>query len=63
MSRWIPKNERPPAAKDADKQGCVLVWHRYNHVMVMIWQHAAENSYVLAWMPTPEAPDLLDNVG
>ena len=55
---WIRKAVRLPTAADADKQGCVLVWHDYNHVMVLIWQHAAENRYVQAWMPTPEGPTL-----
>ena len=56
---WISKAERPPAAEDADAQGCVLVWHQYNHVMVMIWQHALENRFVLAWMHVPPMPEFV----
>ena len=57
MMRWIDKRERMPAPEDADEQGCVLAWHRYQGAMVLnVHNMVNYGSYVTHWMRTPAPP-------
>lgn len=57
MGKWIDKKERMPQEKDADKQSCVIVWHKYQGAMVTGWMRARDSEFITHWMPTPEGPD------
>lgn len=59
--KWIRMRQRRPTAEDCDHNGCVLVWHIYNGAMVYEWRNAIENQLIVAWMPTPKAPEWLGN--
>ena len=61
MNDWVKPSERTPTALDADVQGCIIVWHKYNGCMLMNWHLAWNNPYVLAWMPTLDKPAWLNN--
>lgn len=54
---WIDKRIRPPTAGDADHAGCILVWHRYQGVMVSDWRNAIQNRYITHWMIPPSGPN------
>jgi hypothetical protein len=53
---WISALERPPKPEDGDPQGCVLIWHRFQGVMVTGWHNIPRNRFITHWMPTPKAP-------
>lgn len=54
--RWIEVQDQPPTQQDADVQGCVIVWHIYNGVMVMKWHLVAKHSTVTHWRHMPDPP-------
>ena len=54
---WISSRESAPTAEDADAQGCVVVWHAYNGVMVAQWRQVAESVYFTHWMRPPGPPE------
>ena len=55
--RWIDKRERMPTEADADGQGCVLAWHRYQGVVILNVHNVIDyGSYVTHWMKTPAKP-------
>lgn len=57
MNGWIQMTVRMPTVEDADEYGCVLVWHRYNGVMVLHVQNVQNfGGFITDWMPTPAAP-------
>ena len=57
VMRWIDKREHMPTEADADDQGCVLAWHRYQGVVVLNVHNVANyGSYVTHWMKTPAKP-------
>lgn len=56
---WVPVTDTMPTESDADQQGCVEVWHVYNHVMIMHHSQVALNSFVVAWRRTPRPPQFL----
>lgn len=53
---WVPVEERMPKAEDADKEGCVIVWHAYQGAMITGWRRVAENRFISHWTHTPPAP-------
>lgn len=48
---WLCKRERPPAADDADENGRVMVWHRYQYGMLYVWDGVCRNRFITHWMP------------
>ena len=56
MSGWTRIEDRKPTAKDTDAQGCVLVWHEMNGVMLTGYQNATGSRYMTHWMRVPEGP-------
>lgn len=48
---WFCKKERPPAVDDADENGRVLVWHRYQCGMLYAWDGVCRNRFIAHWMP------------
>lgn len=57
MEQWISKDDRVPTEADADAQGCVLVWHLYNGVMITGWHRLPESLFFTHWMPPPAPPE------
>ena len=53
---WIDKAERLPTAEDADAEGVVLVWHRYQGTMLAGWFRVAESRMFTHWQHTPGPP-------
>ena len=58
---WIDASERKPTKRDADLQGCVLAWHRYNGAIVTGWhqfwrRYYGGNSLLTHWQRLPEKP-------
>ena len=53
---WTDKRKRRPKKTDADVNGHVMVWHKYNGVMTYHWQSAIRSNYIQWWMPCPEKP-------
>ena len=46
-----------PTEADADVQGCVLVWHVYQRVIVLHVRNLENfGTFITHWMPTPAAP-------
>ncbi len=57
LSGWIDRRERDPTPEDADEQGCVLAWHRYDGVVVLHIRNMMNfGTFITHWMPTPAAP-------
>ena len=56
MSEWISAAERLPTKEDADAQGCVIAWHRYNGVMVTGWHQFGRNQFYTHWAPPLPPP-------
>lgn len=57
MTAWTAIGERKPTPEDADEQGCVLVWHRYQGVIVLNVKNVCNyGTYITHWQPTPAAP-------
>lgn len=54
---WNNASERMPTAADADKKGCIVVWHKLNGVMVTGWHRMEENRFMTHWQRCPEAPE------
>ena len=54
---WIPRTQRLPTQADADEQGRVLYWHRYQQTMVLGWHQMAHNEFLTHWQKTPPAPE------
>ena len=54
---WIPISERKPEFRDANVLGVVIVKDSYGDVKLRGWHHADKESGIVAWMPTPDAPD------
>jgi hypothetical protein len=50
---WISTAERMPGEHDGDPQGCVLVWHEYQGVMVTGWHNVPKNQFFSHWMKPP----------
>lgn len=48
---WFCKKERLPDADDADENGRVLVWHRYQHGILYAWDGVCRNRFITHWMP------------
>lgn len=53
---WIHSEERMPTQDDADKWGCVLVWHTYQGPMITGWKQVKQNSFMTHWRRTPRPP-------
>ena len=53
---WIDARTRKPTQEDADKKGCVLVWHQCNGVMVTGWHQFSHNRFLTHWKPAPCPP-------
>jgi len=60
VSDWVDRDERLPTEADADVQGCVIVWHVYNGVMVMGWFNVPHNRFVSHWLPAIPRPENID---
>lgn len=60
ISDWIDRDERLPTEEDADVQGCVIVWHVYNGIMVMGWFNVPHNRFVSHWLPAIPRPENID---
>lgn len=56
MKGWVAVSGRLPGREDGDAQGCVLVWHAFNGVMVTGWHNIAWNRFFTHWMQTPRGP-------
>lgn len=54
---WNLCADRMPKERDADAWGCVLVWHKYQGVMVTGWHRVQENEFYVAWARTPMGPE------
>lgn len=56
---WIDAKDRKPTKDDADKKGCVLVWHRYDGAMVTGWHQfdTNANGFLTHWAPKPKPPE------
>ena len=54
--QWIDKEKRLPTAEDADEEGLVLAWHRYQGTMLTGWFRAADSKMFTHWQHTPEPP-------
>ena len=48
---WICKKERAPTVEDADENGMVLVWHRYQCGMLYARDGVCHNRFITHWMP------------
>ena len=48
---WICKRERAPTEEDADENGMILVWHRYQCGMLYAWDDVCRNRFITHWMP------------
>ena len=57
MTEWIDVTVRAPMKVDADKEGCVLVWHSLSGCMVYRVSAARENRFITHWMPCPPKPE------
>lgn len=57
---WVDRDERLPTEKDADAQGCVIVWHVYNGVMVTGWFNVENNRFISHWIPAITRPKNID---
>lgn len=53
---WINKKDRLPTAEDADPQGCVLVWHTFNGLMVTGWFQVERGVFLNYWQPAIPGP-------
>ena len=55
---WVNAGERLPTAQDADRAGCVLVWHKYSGVMVTGFHQFEHNTngFLTHWAPKPKPP-------
>ena len=53
---WIDKNERLPTEQDADGDGLVLVWHRYQGTMITGWFQIKESTMFTHWQKAPDPP-------
>ena len=57
MINWTAIQDHKPTPEDADEQGCVLVWHKYQGVIVLNVKNVCNyGAYITHWMPTPAAP-------
>ena len=54
--QWIDKEKRLPTAEDADEEGLVLAWHRYQGTMLTGWFRVVDSKMVTHWQHTPEPP-------
>lgn len=53
---WIDKKERLPTEDDADGEGVVLAWHRYQGTMLTGWFRVADDNMFTHWQHVPEPP-------
>lgn len=55
---WIDAATRKPTQADADKKGCVIVWHCYNGAMITGWHQfdSNGNGFLTHWAPKPNPP-------
>lgn len=60
VSDWVDRDERLPTEADADVQGCVIVWHVYNGVMITGWFNVPHNRFISHWMPAIPRPENID---
>lgn len=56
LDGWIQAKERLPKKEDADKFGCVIVWHTYQGALITGWHQVPNNRFMTHWMPTPKKP-------
>lgn len=54
---WISVLDRLPAQEDGDAQGCVLVWHIYQGVMLTGYHQMCANRFFTHWQPVPNPPE------
>ena len=54
--QWISKDERMPTAEDADGEGLVLAWHRYQGAMLTGWFRVVEIRMFTHWQHAPDPP-------
>ena len=55
-AQWIDKEKRLPTAEDADEEGLVLAWHRYQGTMLTGWFRVVDSKMFTHWQHTPEPP-------
>ena len=59
---WVPIAGHKPTPEDADEQGCVLVWHRYQGVMMLNVRNVQNfGAYITHWMRSPAPPAATDS--
>lgn len=63
MKDFIDVLDRLPKREDADANGCVLAWHKYNGWMITNYTNVMRDvqsggeCYFQFWIPMPERPD------
>lgn len=59
MSRneWTSVLDKLPTREDGDAQGCVLVWHIYQGVMLTGYHQMRANRFYTHWQPVPLPPE------
>ena len=57
MEKWVSVLDRLPTEADADKGGCVLVWHIHQGVLLMGWHQVTSNRFFSHWMRAPMPPE------
>ena len=53
---WIDASKLKPTEKDADIQGCVLAWHRYDGARITGWRQFSFSSMLTHWQHMPRPP-------
>lgn len=56
-STWISVLDKLPVREDSDAQGCVLVWHIYQGVMLTGYHQIHTNRFFTHWQPAPKPPE------
>ncbi len=62
MNNFIDTLEHPPKQEEADANGCVLAWHKYNGWMITNYTNVVRDvqdggeRYFQFWTPMPERP-------
>lgn len=54
---WIDAAKRQPCAADADENGCVMVYHKWDGYKVTGWRQFEWDKYIERWQRTPPPPE------
>lgn len=57
MNGWVKLSERKPTKADADIQGCVLLWHEMNGVLLMDYRFCESSKFITDWQRVPQPPE------